>query len=68
VDPALALALAVDGIKIVDALLNAAIATNAAKVSADVEVATARLTALQQANAELSARVHLELQTIIAKG
>lgn len=67
-DALLALALAVDGIKIVDALLNAAIATRAAVVSADVEESTARLAAMQQANAELSAKVLAELQAIVAKG
>lgn len=67
-DPLTALGLAAEGIKIVDALLNAAIATRAAVVSADVEESTARLVAMQQANTELSARVHAELQAIIAKG
>lgn len=66
-EPLAALALAGEAIKFADGLLNAYIATKATVDAAGIEVSTARLAALKQANDELSARVHLELQGIIAK-
>lgn len=67
-DPLTALALAADGIKIVDALINAYVASKAAMTAADIEVSDAHLLALHQANLELSAKLHAELGSIIAKG
>lgn len=67
-DPLTALALATAAIKIGDALLNAYIATKASAEAADTETRDAHLIALQEANAALSAKVHAELQAIIAKG
>ncbi len=67
-DPLTALALAAEAIKIGDALINAYVATRAAVAAGDLQVTTARLQALKQQNDALSARVHAELQAIVAKG
>lgn len=67
-DPLLALGLAEQAFKMADALFNAYLEARSTIEAGDVKVQAARVAALKESSDALSAKLHLELHAIIAKG